>query len=148
MEELIKLLIKNKVSSHYEIERYMRQFLRGKNDKEMPSKKQLLKVYHDLLKKRKIKKNAQLEQLLIKRAVRTMSGVAIITVLTKPYPCPGNCIYCPDESKMPKSYLSDEPAATRALMLKFDPYEQVKQRIIALENNGHPTDKIELIVKG
>ena len=30
-------------------------------------------------------------------------GVSIITVLTKPFPCPGECIYCPNEKIMPKS---------------------------------------------
>jgi len=74
--------------------------------------------------------------------------VAVVTVLTKPWPCPGNCIYCPDEDKMPKSYLADEPAAARALTLKFDPYTQVKYRLNTLSKNGHPTDKVELIVKG
>ena len=49
---------------------------------------------------------------------------------------------------MPKSYISDEPAAARALQLQFDPYEQIVRRIDALQKNGHPTDKIELIVKG
>jgi elongator complex protein 3 len=36
----------------------------------------------------------------------------------------------------------------RALMLKFDPYEQMARRLEALQNNGHPTDKVELIIKG
>jgi len=49
---------------------------------------------------------------------------------------------------MPKSYLPDEPAAARALSLKFNPYRQVKKRIEMLELNGHDTDKLELIVKG
>jgi elongator complex protein 3 len=49
---------------------------------------------------------------------------------------------------MPKSYLADEPAASRALALKFDPHEQMKKRLEALTRNGHPTEKIELIVKG
>ena len=114
----------------------------------MSNKSDLLKVYHELAKRGKIKKSEALERLLTKRAVRTLSGVAIVTVLTKPFPCPGRCLYCPDEKKMPKSYLSDEPAAARALLLNFDPYEQVARRIEALEKNGHPTDKIELIVKG
>lgn len=82
------------------------------------------------------------------KAVRTDSGVAPITLLTKPYPCPGKCVYCPTEVRMPKSYISSEPAAARALSLKFDPYQQVKQRVEALERNGHEAKKIELIVKG
>lgn len=113
-----------------------------------PKKSDLLRVYHELIQAGKIKKSLALESLLIKRAVRTLSGVAIITVLTKPAECPGKCVYCPNEKQMPKSYLSDEPAAARALLLNFDPYNQVTARIEALKNNGHPTDKIELIIKG
>jgi elongator complex protein 3 len=89
-----------------------------------------------------------LNSFLVRRDVRTMSGVAIITVLTKPYPCPGKCVYCPTEAIMPKSYLSNEPAAMRALVNEFDPFDQVWTRLETLSNNGHATDKIELIVKG
>lgn len=126
-----------------------RKFLRVETGiKHFPTTAELLKVYHNLVKKNKLKPNARIEQALVKRAVRTLSGVSIITVLTKPFPCPGNCVYCPTDARMPKSYLADEPAAARALGLRFDPFEQVKQRIEALKKNGHPTDKIELIVKG
>ena len=48
------------------------------------------------------------------RPVRTQSGVTPLTVLTKPFPCPGRCIFCPNDVRMPKSYLSDEPGAQRA----------------------------------
>lgn len=120
----------------------------SKDRKSIPTVAILIKSYHKMIKSGKIKKNIALEKLLTKRAVRTLSGVSIVTVLTKPFPCPGQCIYCPSDARMPKSYLADEPAAARALMLKFDPYEQVKRRIEALTANGHPTDKIELIVKG
>jgi len=89
-----------------------------------------------------------LERAMRVKDVRTDSGVAPVTVLTKPFPCPGNCVYCPTEARMPKSYISSEPAAARALSLQFDPYEQVKQRILTLERNGHQANKIELIIKG
>lgn len=82
------------------------------------------------------------------KPIRTQSGVAIVTLLTMPYPCPGKCVYCPDEEHMPKSYIATEPAAARALALKFDPYLQVRRRIEMLEGNGHPAGKIELIIKG
>ena len=49
---------------------------------------------------------------------------------------------------MPKSYLSNEPAVMRAVRAKFDPFQQVKDRLQALENCGHATEKIELIVMG
>jgi elongator complex protein 3 len=82
------------------------------------------------------------------KPMRTLSGVATVTVLTKPYPCPGKCIFCPDDVRMPKSYLPDEPGAMRALYHEFDPYEQVAARIETLHEVGHPTDKIELLVLG
>ena len=85
---------------------------------------------------------------LTKRPTRTLSGVTPLTVLTKPYPCPGQCIYCPNEPGMPKSYLSNEPAAQRAKLNNFDPVKQVKMRIQALEANGHIVDKIELLILG
>jgi elongator complex protein 3 len=82
------------------------------------------------------------------KPMRTLSGVTTVTVLTKPYPCPGKCIFCPTDVRMPKSYLPDEPGAMRALEHKFDPYEQVHNRLRALTNLGHPTDKIELLILG
>src|SRR5690606_12330524 len=78
----------------------------------------------------------------------TLSGVTTVTVLTKPYPCPGKCIFCPTDVRMPKSYLPDEPGAMRGLEHQFDPYAQVRSRIQQLESVGHPTDKIELLILG
>ena len=82
------------------------------------------------------------------KPVRTISGVAPVTVLTKPFPCPGRCIFCPSDVRMPKSYLSDEPGAQRAAQHQFDPYLQTLSRLQAFYNNGHPVDKIELIILG
>jgi elongator complex protein 3 len=79
---------------------------------------------------------------------RTLSGVTTVTALTKPYPCPGECIFCPTEIRMPKSYLIGEPGAMRGLQHHFDPFDQVKSRIEGLEAVGHPTDKIELLILG
>jgi elongator complex protein 3 len=82
------------------------------------------------------------------KPVRTLSGVTTVTVLTEEYPCPGECIFCPTEARMPKSYLSDEPGARRALQNNFDPFAQVSNRLKALEDVGHPTDKVELLILG
>ncbi len=68
--------------------------------------------------------------------------------MTKPYVCPGLCTFCPLELGMPKSYLSDEPAAARAKQLGFDPRAQIESRLTQLVDTGHDTDKIELIVIG
>ncbi|MDO8584227.1 MAG: tRNA uridine(34) 5-carboxymethylaminomethyl modification radical SAM/GNAT enzyme Elp3 [bacterium] len=108
-----------------------------------PKASELLEAYRATKIKRK-----EAEKLLRIKSVRTDSGVAPVTVLTKSYPCPGKCVYCPLEARMPKSYLSSEPAAARALSLKFDPYDQVYKRVQMMELNGHEAKKIELIVKG
>ncbi len=98
--------------------------------------------------KNNIKLSSKLKNLIQKRSVRTISGVSPIGILTKPYPCPGQCVYCPTEDRMPKSYMSNQPAAARALRNKFHPYDQVKNRIIALQESGHPVSKLEIIVMG
>jgi elongator complex protein 3 len=82
------------------------------------------------------------------KPMRTLSGVTTVTVLTKPYPCPGKCIFCPTDARMPKSYLPDEPGAMRGWQNEFDPYRQVASRIRSLQSTGHPTDKIELLILG
>jgi elongator complex protein 3 len=82
------------------------------------------------------------------KPVRTLSGVTTVTVLTKPYPCPGKCVFCPTDVRMPKSYLPDEPGARRGLEHDFEPFEQTRSRLEALEAVGHPTDKVELLILG
>jgi len=82
------------------------------------------------------------------KPTRTLSGVTTVTVLTRYHPCPGECIFCPQEDRLPKSYLSEEPGAKRGVENNFDPYLQVSNRIRALEAVGHPTDKIELLILG
>jgi elongator complex protein 3 len=109
---------------------------------------ELIKAYHKLIENKTIAPNAEIEDLLRRRQIRTLSGVAVVTVLTCPYSCPGQCIFCPKELGMPKSYLKNEPAAHRAFLTKFYPSAQVAVRLKALANNSHPIDKIELIILG
>lgn len=109
---------------------------------------EILQEYRLLLLQKKIKPNSVLESILRKRSVRTLSGIAPVAVLTKSYPCPGTCAYCPHESDVPASYLSNEPAVMRAIRCGYNPYKQVALRLRALENNGHEPTKIEIIVIG
>ena len=85
---------------------------------------------------------------LRRKPVRTMSGVTPLTLLTKPFPCPGTCIFCPNDVRMPKSYLADEPGAQRAEKNAFDPYLQTWMRLQTYHNLGHSTEKIEIIILG
>ena len=93
-------------------------------------------------------RSRKIENLLKTRPIRSLSGIVNISVLTKSYPCPGKCIFCPKEKGIPKSYLSGEPAVERAKRLKYNPYLQVKKRLEMLELEGHPTDKVELRIVG
>ena len=86
--------------------------------------------------------------LLQKQRTRSISGITAITIILKPWPCQADCVFCPTEARMPKSYLSGEPAVMRAILNKWDAKKQVKSRIKALEMMGHTTDKNELIILG
>ena len=112
------------------------------------TKAALVAAYNQMVEAGAIQPDRVLLERIRMKPMRTLSGVTTVTVLTKPYPCPGKCIFCPTDVRMPKSYLPDEPGAMRALEHQFDPYEQVKARIRALTNLGHPTDKIELLILG
>ncbi len=108
----------------------------------------LLNTYRQLIVDKKIKSSDALFQILRKRRIRTSSGIASVAVLTKPYPCPGKCIYCPTQEGSPKSYIDNEPAVMRAVLAKYDPVKQIQIRLRGFEIAGNPADKIELIVMG
>lgn len=111
----------------------------------IPSNSQII----SMLKK---EERRRLLPLLKRKPTRTISGVTIIAVMTKPYPCPQPepCAYCPGGPRygVPQSYTGFEPAAMRGLQNKFDPYMQVRTRTAQLQAIGHKVDKIELIVMG
>ncbi|MBQ6154501.1 histone acetyltransferase, partial [bacterium] len=90
----------------------------------------------------------QVARFLQVKPIRTQSGVATVTILTKPWPCPGKCIFCPADVRMPKSYLANEPGAQRAELNFLDPYLQVNNRLQTLQQMGHKLDKVEVIVLG
>jgi len=112
------------------------------------SKHTLVTVYRNQVADGQRSEDRKLLRKIRLKPTRTLSGVTTVTVLTKPFPCPGQCIFCPDYEEMPVSYLPDEPGAMRALHHQYDPFTQVSSRIEALYEIGHPTDKIELLVLG
>jgi elongator complex protein 3 len=150
MSEAIKyLLIKylKKIKSRDDLEVIKRSICKKYQIKTILNAN-ILKEYRFLLASKEIKESSSLEKILRKRSIRTMSGIAPVAVLTKSYPCPGECAYCPHEKDVPVSYLSNEPAVMRAIRCDYDPYVQVMHRLKALVNNGHEPTKIELIVIG
>ena len=83
--------------------------------------------------------------------MRTLSGVAVVAVMTSPAPCPhGKCIFCPGgvDNNSPQSYTGREPAALRGANYEFDPERQVRGRMEQLEIIGHETEKVDLIIMG
>ncbi len=145
--QVIKELIKNKVRTLEGLAKTKRGIAK-KNKIPCPNNIKLLKAYHELVKRKIIVKSKELEGLLKTRPIRSLSGIVNISVLTKPYSCPGKCLYCPTEKGIPKSYVSGEPAVERAKFLKYDPYLQVQKRIKMLKDEGHSADKIELRIVG
>src|SRR4030095_25354 len=112
------------------------------------NKSMLVSIYNEMVAAGEMDEDTQLLERIRMKPMRTLSGVTTVTVLTKPYPCPGKCIFCPTDVRMPKSYLPDEPGAMRGLEHQFDPYAQVRSRMDQLMSLGHPTDKIELLILG
>ncbi|MBI5755199.1 tRNA uridine(34) 5-carboxymethylaminomethyl modification radical SAM/GNAT enzyme Elp3 [Candidatus Peregrinibacteria bacterium] len=114
----------------------------------LPRNLELIQAYRELLEKGKIENAPSVLKIIQKRKVRSLSGIANITVLTKELGCPGQCIFCPTEKGMPKSYLSSEPAMMRAVMNDFDACRQVSARLNGLVAQGHDVSKIDIRIAG
>lgn len=88
---------------------------------------------------------------LLKRPVKTASGVAVVSVMPMPYSCPhGRCTYCPGgpSAGAPNSYTGAEPIAAGAAAVSFDPAAQVRSALARLRARGHETSKVELVIVG
>jgi elongator complex protein 3 len=144
---IIKAASKEKFKKRADFEKFRNKLIKA-NKGVIFHNLYFIKAYRDLLAEGEIKENSQLVGFIQKRSVRTMSGVAPVTVLTKPYPCPGRCVYCPTDARMPKSYLPSQPAAQRAYRQRFNPYTQVFVRLRALQMTGHEISKVELRIIG
>ena len=98
------------------------------------------------------KRTDVLLSLLKVKPTRSLSGITVVAIMSKPHKCPGECIYCPGSllpgKKTPKSYTGKEPATMRAVAMGFDPKKQIENRVCQLGEAGHNTGKIELIVMG
>ncbi|MBW2999605.1 tRNA uridine(34) 5-carboxymethylaminomethyl modification radical SAM/GNAT enzyme Elp3 [Candidatus Woesearchaeota archaeon] len=96
----------------------------------------------------------KLKKYLQTKPTRSISGVAVVAVMSKPFACPhGKCIMCPGGpdsvfGNIPQSYTGREPATMRGLRAKFDPYLQVFNRLEQYIVSGHSPEKIELIIMG
>ena len=119
-----------------------------KDGKGFYSKADLVAGYRHLVAEGDLEPDPSLMKRIRMKPMRTQSGVTPVTVLTAPAGCPGKCIFCPDDWRMPKSYIYDEPGAQRAERDGFDPYKQTLGRIRAFESIGHDAAKVELLILG
>ena len=89
-----------------------------------------------------------LRKYLLTKPTRSISGVSMVAIMSKPYACPhGKCTTCPGgpESNfgdVPQSYTGKEPATMRALRANFDPYIQTFNRLEQYVVTGHVPEKI------
>jgi elongator complex protein 3 len=144
---LLQAVIEHANFSPHSLHQLQRRYARP--DGGMYSRSDLIQAYRELAGTHGLPPYDEAVLLRLRRKpVRTSSGVTPVTILTKPFPCPGTCIFCPNDVRMPKSYLSDEPGAQRAEQNGFDPYLQTYTRLLTYYHTGHPTDKIELIILG
>lgn len=89
--------------------------------------------------------------LLRTKPTRSMSGVAVIAVMSSPAACPhGKCTFCPGgpDVGVPQSYTGHEPSTMRAIRASYDPVRIVRGRLAQLQRNGHAIDKVEVVIQG
>lgn len=88
---------------------------------------------------------------LLRKPTRSLSGVAVVAVMTPPRGCVAACSFCPSSQigvPTPKSYTGKEPSTRRSLSMGFNPFQVIRARLDQLEALGHKTDKVELILQG
>eukprot|EP01063_Lacrimia_lanifica_P015557 TRINITY_DN2226_c2_g1_i1.p1 TRINITY_DN2226_c2_g1~~TRINITY_DN2226_c2_g1_i1.p1 ORF type:complete len:690 (+),score=262.57 TRINITY_DN2226_c2_g1_i1:54-2123(+) len=156
-DEMVKELVKKAPKTESEYLKCLMPL--RKKYKQCPKKFHLLYAYKRLKAAGVVPADDNLSQVLVSKSAKSQSGVLVITVLTSPTPavpggkpqnfsCKWDCHYCPDQPGQPRSYLRDEPAVRRANQNQFDPVLQFVDRAFVLHMNGHPCDKVELLVLG
>lgn len=143
-KDIIQKLQQGKIESAEELQREKLRLARKYKLGALPRNSEILAQVPEEL-------HRKLKPILRIKPVRTLSGVAVVAVMTSPAPCPhGTCIFCPGgvKSETPQSYTGKEPAALRAGTHAFDPFEQARSRVGQLSAIGHHVDKIDLIIMG
>ena len=142
-ERIAEKIEKGEIKNKQDLLRYKKFFSKEYGLDRIPSDTELLASIDE-------ESRESILGILQRKPVRTISGVAVVAVMSSPHPCPhGRCVPCPGGPPYsPQSYTGMEPAARRAERNNFDPYLQVRDRIKQLEIIGHPTDKIDMIIMG
>jgi elongator complex protein 3 len=141
--DIVAAIDRGYIRNRHDIERYKKKFCKEYAIERIPTNADILNYVPD-------RQRRLVATILQKKPVRTLSGVAVVAVMTSPFPCPhGRCVPCPGGPPLSaQSYTGEEPAAQRAIEHGYDPFAQTKNRLEQLETVGHPTDKVELIIMG
>ncbi len=144
-EEIARIILKRGVESKEEVAKVKKEVSRRYGLPKLPSDAEILKAWKGR------EGYDRLKRVLRLKPVRTISGVAVVSVMSSPAPCPhGRCIMCPGgvERGTPQSYIGLEPAAQRGAQHGYNPFRQVLSRLRELSEIGHDVDKVEIIVMG
>lgn len=148
INEGLKQLMENPELSKQEFHKIKNDVYKGfKIPKPFPSIR-ILERYDERVSEWEFAEDEEFRRLLRKRGVRSLSGVTVISLLTKFWGCPSKCVYCPTFEGLPKSYIPNEPAVMRAQLNKFDPILQIHNRLRALEVTGHKIEKNDIRIIG
>jgi elongator complex protein 3 len=143
-QRIIDSIVSGEIRTPDELQRAKHQACREFGLEELPTNSEILAVCPEEYRERVL-------PILRKKPTRTLSGVAVLAIMTEPSPCPhGKCSYCPggEEFGTPQSYTGREPAALRAIEHDYDPYHQTVNRLEQLAAIGHAIDKVDVIIMG
>ncbi len=145
-EILIALLADDTVTTKEGFQKLKNAILGKYAEKDTPTSIELISFYTQWVESGTYREDPRVRKVLRKRPIRSLSGVSVISLLTKFWWCPGKCIYCPTYDNLPKSYITDEPAVQRAEMNAFDPFRQVQNRLQSLSMTGNAITKCDVRV--
>lgn len=148
LDEIIIEWVKNPGQSKEEFHRLKNNVYKNYDVQKPFASIEFISRYNELVKNWTIIANPEFQKLIRKRWVRSLSGVTVISLLTKFWWCPGKCVYCPTFDDLPKSYIPNEPAVQRAQLNEFDPILQIHNRLRALEVTGHKIEKNDVRIIG
>ncbi|NJF25737.1 tRNA uridine(34) 5-carboxymethylaminomethyl modification radical SAM/GNAT enzyme Elp3 [Thermococcus sp. Bubb.Bath] len=144
VEEIAGAVLSGEIKEREELNRYKIIVSRKYHLSKIPGNSDILKAIP-------AEERDRFRELLKKKPTRTISGVAVVAMMTKPFPCPhGRCIYCPGGPSVgsPQSYTGKEPSALRAVQSAYHPYIIMMRRLKQLTDIGHDVDKVEVIIQG
>jgi elongator complex protein 3 len=131
------------------------------------SKPYLVYTYQKMIKENEIENDSMFWSMIQKCPTRTASGINSFAILLSDRPwkftevepgikklevqnfsCEHDCHFCPNVPGYSRSYVPGEPAVDRGKRHDWNPSNQLQDRLNSLLMQGHPLDKLELILEG